>query len=810
MEFYSHAKEKDGKIIASKKLKAHLNGVYQKAINALYEPIDLDINNEAFANVLRDIAFLHDLGKYTSYFQDYLLQNKHINKDLRNHSRIGAFAILNKYADYPLAATFLYFIISMHHRGLSDISRLDIRCGDFGEKVKMNFDNQRNTLLPYFAQLEKETELNNIKELVHLPITQGFRKALKNKIKKTPSIKNYFTINYLFSLLVEADKIDASETLQYKRKPMFEYAVERLIGKAEFTGIQDLNSIKDNEQNKLRNYVRAAVLANLDDNNILDKYLFTLTAPTGIGKTLTSLDFALRLKTLIRKKENYEPQIIYGLPFINIIEQGLKVYSEEVFKEEVLDNKINILAHYQYSDLFGKTAGTDKQGYHQQLMSLNTWQCDIVITSFVQFFETLISNRNKMLLKFNHLAGSIIILDEVQTLRLKQLPLLGSMLYFLSRFLKTRIILMTATKPKIFELANKEILSEEREKATPCELLKVNEKVFEKFNRTKIVPLIQSPIATVDAFFNLFKEKWNKKKSCLIVCNTVQRSIDVFNKLQENGITELFYLSTNIVPAERMKIIQKVKNKLKDKSFPVLVSTQVVEAGVDLDFDMGFRDLAPIDSIVQVAGRINRENDQQRKGAPLYIIEFEREYENRPNRSECELVYDKITRNQVYKALQEKVEIQEREYFGLIDDYFSITADKRTFHESREFFNSIKKLCYDGDNSSFPVSKFKIINEPEWAISVFIELNEEACGARIAYDKLLSKEMGKEEFDKNYKQAFNQYIIAAPVKYTDGMENINEFSEAIKLVRMEYLGEFYDSNTGLLRKGDITDKAIML
>ncbi|NOX46975.1 MAG: CRISPR-associated helicase Cas3', partial [Chlorobi bacterium] len=480
---------------------------------------------------------------------------------------------------------------------------------------------------------------------------------------------------------------------------------------------------------------------------------------------------------------------IYGLPFINIIEQALDVYND-VFKEVDID----ILGHYQYADIFGKEKRNE--GYNQRLMQLNTWQSDIVITSFVQFFETMISNRNIMLLKFNHLAGAIVILDEVQTLRLEQIPLIGAILYYLSEFLNTRIILMTATKPKIFELANKEILLGEGENAKPFELLKDYKKVFKKFNRTKIVPILNKPVVTSDDFYGIFISKRTENQSCLIVCNTVQRSVDIFNKLEKNDIAPLYYLSTNIIPAVRLQVIQRIKQDLKNGENPVLVSTQVVEAGVDLDFDMGFRDLAPIDSIVQVAGRINRENNEKRELSPLYIVDFHKENGD----SESAMVYDSLTRDQVLKVLNDKDVIPEKDYLNLIDDYFSNISELEAFNEARDFYQSIKTLKYDGGD--FAVSKFKIIKQSQWAVSVFIELNDTAVSAREAYNLLLSGKMTKERFDEKFKRSFHQHIIAVP-DYLQKVQEIKQMdwvlTENIYYVPFEEVHNFYDNQTGFIR-----------
>jgi len=807
MTFYSHAKEEDGVKTGSKLLQYHLQSVYDKALQSFYHETIISIPQKDIPEIIRNLTYFHDLGKFTTFFQKYLLGEK-INQKLKSHSLLGAIYVLNKYKDNPYYASLLYFLIINHHSSFKNI----LETGLLENNIRENYfiSQQLKDIKNQKQEIEKELGDLDLEKLISFPteeIQKNTRKAIQRIIKKNPQIQYYFTINYLFSLLIEADKLDASETPLYLRKPLPEKAVESFLGKAKLDKLPEIDKINGFEQNKLRNWVRASVLENLNDEKILEKKLFTLTAPTGIGKTLTVLDFALRLKKIIREKENFEPQIIYGLPFINIIEQGLNVYNE-VFKN--ID--INILGHYQYADVFGEVKDNeneegDGKGYNNKLMKLNTWQSDIVITSFVQFFETLISNRNKMLLKFNHLAGAIVILDEVQTLRLEHLPFIGAAIFYLSRFLNTKIILMTATKPKIFELANREILDKESDKAEPFELLKDYEKVFAKFNRTKIVPLTNKPLVTADDFYELFKEKRKENQSCLIVCNTVKRSIDIFNKLKEKTITNLYYLSTNIVPAARLQIINRIIEDIKNGKSPVLISTQVVEAGVDLDFDMGFRDLGPIDSIIQVAGRINRENNEGKELSPLYIVEFQKE----KGEFESALVYDSLTRDQVLKSFKDVSEIPETRYLQLIEKYFSVIVEKEVFGESRSFYKSMKTLRYYSDDSKeYPVSCFKIIKDSPWAISVFVELNNEASKAYEAYNALLNREITKEVFDKNYKKTFNQYIIAAPEKFTEHLESINEFTENIKLIRKEFIEDNYDLDTGFIREGDSGDKVVML
>jgi len=519
---------------------------------------------------------------------------------------------------------------------------------------------------------------------------------------------------------------------------------------------------------------------------------------------MTALDFALKLRNKIEDQEGYLAQIIYGLPFINIIEQALQEY-------EITLDEGKILGHYQYADVFGSdepgknTVDDEERFYSQKKMSWDTWQGDIVITSFVQLFETLIGNRNKLLKKFHHFADSIIILDEVQTLAIEKLPVIGAALYYLSKFLNTRIIIMTATQPKLFELMNRELLVEIDDKILkPFNLLTRDAEVFACFNRTKVISAIENKMEN-EEFIDFFDSRWTHGKSCLIVVNKVNRSIEIFDLLSEhlnNSGVELFYLSTNITPAERKQRIEKIKKLLPNKTC-ILVSTQVVEAGVDLDFDMGIRDLGPIDSIVQVAGRINRENSEERKGSPLYVIDF----------GDCQRIYGHATESNARKALS-KDEINEENYKQLVEEYFDSVSDETQaeFKISKEIFCAMKKLRYahpnsPGQNKVLTVSDFKIIEDSNQGISVFVELPDDSEGteARQAYDALLSNEIPRHEFDSKFKRTFHQRIIAVP----DYLPNIKQLvkedsrlSENILWIKPDVSEYYYAETTGFIRTGE--------
>ena len=802
MSYYSHSTTREnGTIVGSKLLAVHTQGVLDKAMHHWHDGISFSASNSQIKVLLEDIIRFHDLGKYTPYFQNYLLKRPPIDQELKQHARFGGYAAYKRWLDKgeQNLAIIALLLIYRHHSYLFTFNDLleKIQKG----KNKRIFDQQLKSLSQALKVIEGDSQLSDLKSLLIYPDVEIFRKSANRWIKRKADIQYYYLCNYLFSLLIEGDKLDASETEVYHRKSIEPDLVDRRFGTPAQPNIANIQTM---ERDEIRNFCRAEVVAHLENEGILSQRVFTLTAPTGIGKTMTALDFALKLKNKISKTEGYEPQLIYALPFINIIEQALSEY-EKTLAESNFDPLT--LGHYQFADIFGNPQDGDESGYEQKLMQLDTWQSDIVITSFVQFFETLICNRNKLLKKFNHYAGSIIILDEVQTLRLDYMPLIGAALHYLAKFLNARIILMTATKPKIFELAEKEILADEGETVRPLELLTSHDEVFAQFNRTTIHPKLESlegePEERSNSFMeSLFPVLWSSEKSCIIVCNTVNRSIFLHDKIREyckkHGLSNpVFYLSTNIAPVERIQRIEQIKQALEKGAAPILIATQVVEAGVDIDFDMGFRDLGPIDSIIQVAGRINRHDDPARSGAPLYIVDF----------AECDTIYGKLTATQARKALREAEAIPEKDYLSLITKYFDDISGRLSFQKSRAFFYSMKTLKYDHENwkEEHPVSAFRIIEQSSDYRSVFIELDDESRSIRDAYLNKIIGQISKEDFDRYYKRRFQQRIISVPKKYTHGLEAINQFDDNIILVPKELLNIYYDSNTGFKRETESTD-----
>lgn len=800
---FSHSrKDERGQVFGSKRLLDHIAGVKAKALASLHDKLGFSLlTNTELYELLEVICVFHDLGKYTSHFQDYLLGRRY-DRDLKSHARLGAHAAYQWADSSPenlLPAVLAYYLILHHHLNLR---RLRSEDDPIFSTVDAEYTEEMLGIqwrsLPPESLLAEEMGLPAAGRKIGYALPRQISKHIR-RLRET-RVEHYFLINYLFSLLVEADKLDASDTPLYLRQAITPDAVERRIAA--------MKPVPGSMQQHLRQTVREAVLANLKREDILSQRLMLLTAPTGIGKTLTALDFAIKLRHQIALAEGRQAQIITALPFINIIEQTLDEYQQVL---SVSGNaSVSVLAHYQYADVLGNQQDTDEESdYSRRWMQLDTWQADIVITSFVQLLQTLITNRNKLLKKFNHLAGAIVIMDEVQSIRLEYMPVVGAMLFYLARFLDTRLILMTATQPLIFESAQKHILSHRGERAdlAVLHLLPQAESYFRVFERTQLIPHTAEVLQDEHDFVALFARYWTPGKSCIIVCNKVMRSLRIYKAVQEWLCSQgykhpLFYLSTNVVPVHRTERIGEIKQCLSacrsgEALPPILVATQVVEAGVDLDFDMGFRDIGPIESVVQVAGRINRENQPERRLSPLYIVQLGKD---------CRDVYGTLTYNQALDALGSEP-IAEPDYFDLVGRYFEGKDAGEAYGESVCLFEAIEKLEYDSEDRKCGIAGFQVIQQATWVQSVFIENSTAATAAKEAFLNMVqakgnAKTQLKQVFDQDHKRAFHQHIIAVPKYYLEDLPKIDPLAPdaGIFLVSGDRLSRFYDTATGFIRE----------
>jgi len=766
MEYYAHYdKDKDEKQL----LEMHLNSVAKLAIVQIPSIVHFeDINNSIIKNAVYWIGYFHDIGKYSDYFQNYLIKGK--DSKFKNHAHISAcyiFNFLNNYLDqenidkesFKIFIFLCYLSTRLHHTSLRKERLFEKSIWEEMYELEKHLKRKGKEIfrdLKFENKIDFEYFLNcfNIKPLIENKRDVEYIPLMFNN-GRIRDVRWYFFVIYIFSVIIDVDKLDSAYVSPHKVNKISPNDVTAYI---DIIHSEKEKSVLIDRREKAR-ITMLEVIEKLTDEEIKNTKFFTLTAPTGIGKTLSSLQCALKLQNRIAEIEGYIPRIITAIPFINIIEQNVEEY------EKALAGKAKIVVHHRLSDFSAKIASYKETSVDKALLETETWDGDVILTTFVQFFHSIFTGENRPLKKINKLAGSIVILDEAQAIPEDYMPLVGATLQVMSKYYGTRFILMTATQPKLLQFGDM-LLSESNiivDSSKRIELLPDNKMYFNRLNRTKFIPILDKKMNTYE-FIKLFFKKWRKNKSGLIVVNTIKRSIEIYNKLsselkKQDCDIPIYYLSTNIIPQKRRQVIGEVKKLLERNRPVILVSTQTIEAGVNLDFDMGFRDFAPLDSLIQTAGRINREG-KKGNNFPVYIVQLE---------EDSHYVYGLSHRQSTLSLFKGRKEIPEAEYRKLIEQYYEL-ALKREISDKSEFIwnEGIIKLNFDA------LKEFKFIDNIGEVVDVFVEKDKEASDLADAYEALLKY---KDEFSYDLTP-----ILGEKYKNVEGKLNIFQRKALIRLI----------------------------
>ncbi|MGC8778644.1 MAG: CRISPR-associated helicase Cas3', partial [Candidatus Caldatribacteriaceae bacterium] len=537
----------------------------------------------------------------------------------------------------------------------------------------------------------------------------------------------------------------------------------------------------------LREEIFRRVTGKISTLDLRKNRLLTFTAPTGSGKTLTSFAAALKLRERIENEFHYCPRIIYSLPFISIIDQNFKVLSEVLSQVEDFSGNSSayILGHHHLSDLRYEAEHEEKD-FDQALSLIESWESEVIVTTFVQLFHSIVGFKNRFLRKYHNLARSIIILDEVQSVPAEYWPLLRKIFVLMAKYLGCFIILSTATKPLIFQ-------GEES-----LELLEEKETYFRSLRRVTLRPRIREP-QKVGEFLQWFADTlYDSSKSYLLVLNTIHSSIAVYEGLKELGIPDLYYLSANLVSVGKLNRIREVKKALEKGEKPVLVSTQVVEAGVDLDFDCAVRDIGPLDSIIQVAGRCNRNFRKGRDGGEIWVVSLEDERQ----RKYASSVYLKLLPQITIQVLREFQEVREEDFLNLAECYFARVREWKSFDQSDGIYQALLALRFYEERET-SVAHFRLIEENGTVYPVFIEKDGNAQEVwrrflEITRDSTL-KPWEKKRALLQIRRDFEAYLVNVRVdKENTALFNIM-FSKNLGYVPRGRVEEFYDPETGFRR-----------
>lgn len=671
------------------------------------------------AKLFRDFLVLHDIGKATIYFQRYLL-NKTEEGELKNHAEFSAIFFLAYQITVGIAAgderfvNAMFYSILRHHGHLQNIKdayhfRID---EEVSRKLMKQWEGiEKDELDQLVAQIELDCwEVFLSKPLEeHFASVQKFLKEQKRKSRTAePDEKAYYTTQMLFSLLVDADKSQAGlRSLELVLRPRYHADVPRYI---------EEKKASDTRLNQLR----MQALYEAAENVINPHSIMTLTLPTGLGKTLTSFHAAMGLKEQLKKDTGKEYRIIYVMPFMSIIDQNADVFEELLSSQNERMSQNLILKHHHLAELVWRTADAEVLANQNAKLLIEGWNSEIVVTTFHQFFLTLIGYKNAMQRKFNKLSNAIVLIDEIQAIPVKYYKLIGRMLEWYVDAMDSKVIAMTATQPHLFSHENSKELCDAR-------------KYFQQLSRTKIINDFLRK-QTVEEFAEALV--CHEEKSYLIIVNTIACGVELCGRLQGKYPTEkVLFLSTLMTPKSRRKAIRKIK----DGEYRLVVSTQLVEAGVDISFDVVYRDFAPLPSIFQSAGRSNREGDPNKVGL-VYITTLV----NR-NQRYCDQVY---RNSAVDLALTEKVlkkdNYSEAEFMDVIQEYFNYISSEevKSQAESDALLQGIKKQLYDNDNFEkstlevAPVSRFALIEDDYAKVPVFIEEDDEAVELWQEYQQL--------------------------------------------------------------------------
>jgi len=768
-----------------KGLRDHLQRVAESAQSLMREiPMNFP-EGRHFPPIAYIVGAYHDLGKATPFFQTYLREDDPdkraslANKPETKHSLISAVAAyiaVSKYLEeHKVEDERAYFLslisfiaVRRHHTNLRDI-RLDLRLeGEDVEVLSKQVDHlpyDRLDFLPYWSYVRRELKGH----VCNWPLRGfGFTRRLR-RLGEGGALP-YLQLLLLYSVLLEADKREAAGGLEPQRRSVPVEVIDeyrRIVGyDAPATPID-----------RLRNDLYRDVLDGVSCLDIAGEKILLLSAPTGLGKTMAALGGALRLRERIRKEKGFLPRIVYSLPFLSIIDQNARVI-EEMFRVVTGKDPSSelLLVHHHLADYTYKGEGAE-YGPDQGEVLVEGWDSEIVVTTFVQLFHTMFSNKNRALRKFSKLLGGIVILDEVQSFPHTYWLLFRKVAEAMATYFDTYFILSTATQPLIFD--------------NPKELVPEKENYFRSLERSSIVVDCARERTVAEFADELKRTIVTDRRDLLVVLNTVRAAEELFKELRhcarEAGY-QVTFLSSHVVPAQRLERIDEIRKGSASKK--LVVSTQLIEAGVDIDMEKVIRDLGPLDCINQVAGRANR-NDGTRRG----VVEVVKLVDDVTHRPFCSFIYDATLIDKTQRLLGVRAEIGESGFIDLSQRYYRELSGAISDDHSKRFLDRIGNLEVE------EVGRFELIEEDVPKVDVFIELDERASSVWEQYLRLLElpDPWSRRRGFLQLRREFYSYVVSIPEPRA--WKNLPPVVGGMCYVPRTQLDEYYDLETGFKSEG---------
>ena len=532
-----------------------------------------DFGNSGWAEL---VALLHDLGKYNSDWQKYIRketgydENAHIENyaGRPNHSAAGAVFLFEKFNNSPMSKTLAYAIAG-HHSGLPDWNP------QLSQRI---YDENRNLIS---NDLEKIKVVEEAKQFFETPIPKTTPPFFKEN--KVDNEQIHLWIRMLFSCLVDADFLDTEKYMEAKERGRY-LSLKELKNKFD----NYMNDMKpDSEINKKRNQI----LNQCREKAKLQPGFFSLTVPTGGGKTLSSMAFALEHAIIYNKK-----RIIVAIPYTSIIEQTAEIFKSVFGDDQVVEHHSNL--------------DPEKEN-HKNRISCENWDASIIVTTNVQLFESLFGNKTSVCRKLHNIVNSVIILDEAQMIPTHYLKPILSVLKGLVNYFGVTVLLMSATQPALVgKIGSEPNIIDGLENVK--EIIDDPDELSKNFKRVEFI--LPKDLNQSESWEEI-AEKLQQYNQVLCILNK-RDDCRILHKLMPEGT---LHLSGYMCGEERSEIIADIKTKLINNQPLRVISTQVVEAGVDIDFPVVYRAMTGLDSIAQAAGRCNREN-KIKEGGKVYVF----------------------------------------------------------------------------------------------------------------------------------------------------------------------------------------------
>ncbi len=686
-------------------LRDHLDDVARRA-NEVVPNGATTPEGESVQRVVETLAYVHDFGKATTFFQEYLRHDTEPEyKPCRYHAPIGSFAAYyaldaQEFATETCLAGFV--AVAKHHGRLPDVTQ-------YIYDRAYNSENSTSVAQTNAEQQQAAIamQLNDIEE--HVPKLAAdifddatdsdgswdvFREAYKellDEIAATVATESGTTISRdslsdscyglvleCWGSLVLADKTSAasrsedtsSETIYEAERPSMQI-LDEYVDDLESSSPADPDSSRPERLNHYRSRARSTIKENAKEFADEGGGVATLTLPTGMGKTLSGLSAAQTIRDELGGE-----RVIYALPFTSIIDQVVDEV-EDIYDTDTLGRLLT--AHHHLSEtkiLDEDDVDADEADKNDDVagMLAESWRAGLTVTTFVQLFESLAGPANKQSMKLPALRDSVVILDEPQSLPLDWWKLVPRLVTILTEQYNATVIAMTATQPKLFDAATERIEEVTELVDDPDVYFEATERVqyeldasAERYIETQSEPkgyadagaeLLSAVDAgastlavcnTIDSTRALFDELTDSRRSLLSVGDVYTDELDTADttadidpealatRIKNQSDASILHLSTRLRPIDRLKLIETAKELTDDEHGLITVSTQLIEAGVDISFERVYRDLAPIDSIVQAAGRCNRSFEREQGRVVIWWLDVPDEQEKTP----AEAVYNR-------------------------------------------------------------------------------------------------------------------------------------------------------------------------